>query len=1094
MCPRCVGGGETARGGRFLRVPGLTAWGGKGAPPQKDAGRLCAMRTVVISSEAAASKAGERHSLNVPGMLGSSNSTSGSFAMNADGSFAGGSSNEELWDVMEYHGSYFNPFRMSGILARLLEEPLDQVRSDPRLAVYLQRARDSTRLYENLKDIPATDIAASIVAARDIGHTDAEDLSDTMVATVADHLASESLKRVSYFVTAFAKQGIKDARFWRAAASEVAGTSAPLSPQVLVSLLDAFRKSGLRSERLFTALSHRVYGVVDDLSAEHIPPMVATICRVPLRPEQRERVLLLLVGRWLAMLAHERARNTGAVTSTQILSLTVSLGLAPEELNTAPFVRDVSLYVGDRFSIFGTEDLIVFLWALQRLVVSGNLTEFFTRGLHDVLQAWPALQNSAQLSLQRLIQLSDVLVGVRHDGAWDKQLAQLRDLALQDITEAVQYADGNGMADLLEIWAGHERFWRNHREFQEAVVKRMEELLLDSQDLEDVVTVMQAALSTPGFIISLPELPRQVLVRAVQGRSGEERARIRAILAGSPWEVICGEGGGSGATGAAATGSQAVMPAAPTGPVAGGEWPDEHANAQERLLSALRGQVGSSGSTVAGMLREALALPTQDAESLLQVCEAAATFTLRVSADSAAAGEVLELLSQLADRVADGLGDLEGGRAVAALRACALAGLPHAGVFIAVARHCNFHSSGPGAVGALQVVEALEAGAILRLLLPELRVWVERLRQEGLERRLPTPGLARFVAAAARLRIIDAAGTESVAQRAFTVASPIRPPQMSVITAICQGLYLADWQPGGEADSNASLVLWQLLAWLGSLKDQPRTASQSDGLRLFALSLLVQPETRRLVEGFPEDLRYALASLLHGPALPAVRSDTTLKFQHEVAEYFREHGRAYDLHVSLAPGLGPDLALLGQDGSALKGDVKIASKFTSPQDEHGLAKLAVKLQRVKVDAFEWIGATRGGGAAAVEIPKARGLRRPSAPGVFWLLDGPESFHRPFPHTADELALVPSEQRREKLLTCLCTPSEVDAIVDVAVRWGQKAPDGCADLPLPSLGPRVYPPTAATAPPIVVRLSWMAWQAMDGRAKLALLSSPSHRVA
>lgn len=157
----------------------------------------------------------------------------------------------DLWALIDYNAHYFNAHRMTPILMQLLEEPREEVRADARLMAYLKRAQASVQLYENIKDLTAKDLAAAVVAAREIGHAEAEELSDILVDMIAAQIPKLSAQRVSFFVTAFAKHQIKDRSFWRAAAAMVANSGEPFSPQVLVSLFDAFRKSGVRSQKFF---------------------------------------------------------------------------------------------------------------------------------------------------------------------------------------------------------------------------------------------------------------------------------------------------------------------------------------------------------------------------------------------------------------------------------------------------------------------------------------------------------------------------------------------------------------------------------------------------------------------------------------------------------------------------------------------------------------------------------------------------------------------------------------------------------------------------------------------------------------------------
>jgi len=181
---------------------------------------------------------------------------------------------------------------------------------------------------------------------------------------------------------------------------------------------------------------------------------------------------------------------------------------------------------------------------------------------------------------------------------------------------------------------------------------------------------------------------------------------------------------------------------------------------------------------------------------------------------------------------------------------------------------------------------------------------------EGLERRLPAAGLARLLAAAARLALLEPADTQALLRRLMTVASPMRPPPLDTLATLCQGLYLVNWLPCG-AD------LWQLTAWLAQAEGVTRTPPQAAALRHFALALLADRERRLDVECLPAESRRALAEALR-PAPAAHRppaSDTTLKFRHEVAETLRRAGRAYDLDLILGPGIGVELALLGPDGA-----------------------------------------------------------------------------------------------------------------------------------------------------------------------------------
>lgn len=68
-----------------------------------------------------------------------------------------------------------------------------------------------------------------------------------------------------------------------------------------------------------------------------------------------------------------------------------------------------------RFDLLKPEEIIVFLWAFQRLVVPRSSTAFLLRGLHKAHELWSLLSASSELSVQRLVQLSEVLGGVKSE-------------------------------------------------------------------------------------------------------------------------------------------------------------------------------------------------------------------------------------------------------------------------------------------------------------------------------------------------------------------------------------------------------------------------------------------------------------------------------------------------------------------------------------------------------------------------------------------------------------------------------------------------------------------------------------------------------
>ncbi|CAE8697455.1 unnamed protein product, partial [Polarella glacialis] len=239
---------------------------------------------------------------------------------------------------------------------------------------------------------------------------------------------------------------------------------------------------------------------------------------------------------------------------------------------------------------------------------------------------------------------------------------------------------------------------------------------------------------------------------------------VRALLAGSPWEIICSDPG-SGSSPSSASSSH------PLADVGSETIEKTEASRQfrELLVSWRRPRTDLE---LAEFLRSALAKADHPDEAL-QTLEAAAPFAQRLAAD--ASGEVLQLLETLVDRVAVSVHELPLPRVVAALRACAVAGLPHAPLFAAATASLD------SSIGADQAVEVLEYCAALRLAIPELRPWLQRLREQGLERKLPASGLARLLAASARLALLETSEADDILRRIATVASTMRPQSVETV-------------------------------------------------------------------------------------------------------------------------------------------------------------------------------------------------------------------------------------------------------------------------------------------------------------------------
>ncbi|CAK0791724.1 unnamed protein product, partial [Prorocentrum cordatum] len=178
-------------------------------------------------------------------------------------------------------------------------------------------------------------------------------------------------------------------------------------------------------------------------------------------------------------------------------------------------------------------------------------------------------------------------------------------------------------------------------------------------------------------------------------------------------------------------------------------------------------------------------------------------------------------------------------------------------------------------------------------------------------RRLPAEGLARLLSASARLSLLDDERVADLLQRLAMVVSPIRPPPVEAVAALCQGLYLAGWVARGQG-------LWQIAGWLHRAgSPEAWSPAQASSAQRLALRVLADPGGRQEAAGLQPELRRALGTAALGvPGLGdrAVASDTTLKFRHEVAELLRSSGQGYDLDIRVGPGLAVDLAVVGAGG------------------------------------------------------------------------------------------------------------------------------------------------------------------------------------
>eukprot|EP00435_Cladocopium_sp_Y103_P028621 s3616_g7.t1 len=121
------------------------------------------------------------------------------------------------------------------------------------------------------------------------------------------------------------------------------------------------------------------------------------------------------------------------------------------------------------------------------------------------------------------------------------------------------------------------------------------------------------------------------------------------------------------------------------------------------------------------------------------------------------------------------------------------------------------------------------------------------------------------------------------------------------------------------------------------------------------------------------------------------------------------------------------------------------------------------------------------------------LALPGPDGVFWLLDGPEAFRRPFrtDSTRPKLELVPMETFRSELFMAVLNKAAVEAMDASLDRWEGEAPrNGRKVLGIPQdLAQSKRFPWLETNEVRLARLDWLEWERMPSQARLA--GTPLH---
>jgi len=933
--------------------------------------------------------------------------------------------NKELWEKVEYNSTNFNVHMMPNILVSLAKEPREEALANPKLDAYLTHAQHSVSLWNQLESIPAKDLASSIIALRQLGSPAAEDLSDAIVGTVCGQLRNLTLGRVSFFVTTFNARGIRDAVFWRTAAAAVIESKEELSPQVLVSLFDAFRKSGLKSERLFQALTHRIYPCLEELDAGHIPPIVASICRVPLKAEDLSQALRPLITRYQNMLREEntRAERSGQIKVGHICSMTISLSLTPEEINTAVFAMESCKFIEKQLRVMNTEDIIVFLWGIQQLTVPAAIKSTLLAGTKRIGELWSQIEvasGQGGLSLQRLTQLADVLVLTGGETGWPKECIKLQDSVIDSVCDLLHYCSPKTFADQLEIWSGGAKFWKRYPDFARGLAKTLYGYLSERPKLQEIWPALQVVKDYPELLDSLPEGVEDSLARAVQLRGASDQERMRALFAGTSWERLCGElpqqpqqEEGQEAreedesSAAAAEGLEVVEE--------GDEADGDQAHSRRQRAGGFEGQLSEALESTSSTSKAAdassaagagAAVATPAHRTLFQAFTASAPFAQRRGRPEGTEQAYKKLL-EIADllEIAASEGELTHREVFTLLRSCAAAGLPHVGLFKIAANGSEKLGSTLKELKPLEFVEALESAAKVRLRLPELDLALRDFVREGRADWLHGPALIRLLLAASQIGPFEEAETLVVLQRILELSARSRVP-----TSLCYALHL----------STAIPSKMQLDRICQSL-EEPRTPVQKMVMRDFALGILADKKGLEVVKSLPPRSRTLLAEAALGDGVQhqllegdAPVSDSTLRLRHEVTETLRRAGKEYDLEIPVAPGLTADVAL------------------------------------------------------------------PGPAGILWLLDGPEAFHHPLNSSS---TLLPSEERRGELLRLAL---DDDALEDLEGHLQSWLPAGRSVKGQLLASPSV---NRSDFPKRVARLDFKSWSNLSETKRSLVLIDP-----
>jgi len=151
-----------------------------------------------------------------------------------------------------------------------------------------------------------------------------------------------------------------------------------------------------------------------------LPPVIGCVVRVPLPLDLCSRLLDRLILRWVDMMRswnHDDDDKTRSLVHSVLVSLATpdSLDHLRIDKTLETFACEAAVFVGNRLDQYVPDSLVISLWALQRVETSAkmslhNLDSFFEKALGSLAESWGLLEDHQSLSLQRLLQISRVVL------------------------------------------------------------------------------------------------------------------------------------------------------------------------------------------------------------------------------------------------------------------------------------------------------------------------------------------------------------------------------------------------------------------------------------------------------------------------------------------------------------------------------------------------------------------------------------------------------------------------------------------------------------------------------------------------------------